>query len=111
MRETAENIVALKNQQRLLTAMLRNVASGKRPPHVDKHMWVEMLRAAGMDQRAMARWHTEFERRAPDGHQEFLLSLGIPPDEVERIRHLSRAPADASTTGAAVRDSTISLPL
>jgi len=90
MRETVENIVGLKTQQRLLVGMLRQVASGKRATSVDKKLWVEMLRAAGMDQNAMSRWHTEFERRAPDGHQEFLLSLGIPVDEVARIRSLSR---------------------
>lgn len=32
----------------------------------------------------------EFERRAPNGHQEFLLSLGIPAGEVARIRSWSR---------------------
>jgi MerR family transcriptional regulator, thiopeptide resistance regulator len=90
MRETAENIVALKNQHRLLAGMLRQVASGKRPPSVDKKLWVEMLRTAGMDQNAMNRWHAEFESRAPDGHNEFLLSLGIADDEVARIRRLSR---------------------
>ena len=90
MRETTETIVALKNQQRLLAGMLRQVASGSPPPSVDKRMWVEMLRAAGMDQSAMKRWHTEFEQRAPEGHQEFLLSLGIPLDEAARIRRLSR---------------------
>ena len=96
LRVTAENIVGLKNQQRLLAGMLRKVASGKRPPSVDKEMWIEMLRAAGMDQNAMNRWHTEFERRAPDGHQEFLLSLGIPPDEAARIRRLSGGASKSS---------------
>jgi len=57
---------------------------------VNKNLWVEMLRAAGMSQAAMHRWHTEFERRAPEGHNEFLLSLGIPADEVAKIRRLSR---------------------
>jgi hypothetical protein len=90
LRENAEDIVGLKNQQRILAGMLRQVASGKPPPSVDKKLWVEMLRAAGMDERAMHRWHAEFERRAPDGHNEFLLSLGIPEDEVTRIRRLSR---------------------
>ena len=90
MQKTAEDIVSLKNQQRLLAGMLRKVASGKRPRCVDKQMWIEMLKAAGMDQSAMARWHTEFENRSPDGHQEFLLSLGIPPSEAARIRSLSR---------------------
>jgi MerR family transcriptional regulator, thiopeptide resistance regulator len=90
MRQTAENIVGLKNQQRLLAGMLRQVASGKRPSSVDKHLWIEMLRAAGMDNDGMQRWHKAFEQRAPDGHQEFLVSLGIPADEVARIRRLSR---------------------
>jgi DNA-binding transcriptional MerR regulator len=90
MRETAENIIDLKNRQRLLAGMLHQVASGSPPASVDKKLWVEMLRAAGMDQTAMKRWHTEFERRAPDGHKEFLLSLGIPEGEVARIRRSSR---------------------
>src|SRR5512133_3097322 len=90
MRKTAEEIVGLKNQQRLLAAMLRKAASGKRPRCVDKRMWIEMLKAAGMDQKAMERWHREFERRSPEGHQEFLLSLGIPANEAIRIRDLSR---------------------
>lgn len=93
MRKTGEDIVALKNQQRLLAGMLRKVASGKRPRCVDKQMWIEMLKAAGMDQNAMNRWHAEFERRSPDGHQEFLLSLGIPPNEAARIRSFSRGTA------------------
>ena len=90
MRETAAGIVDLKRQQRILAGMLRQVASGKPPAAVDKQLWIKMLRAAGMDQDAMRRWHVEFERRAPEGHQEFLLSLGIPGDEVLRIRALSR---------------------
>jgi DNA-binding transcriptional MerR regulator len=90
LRETAENIVGLKNQQRLLGGMLRQVAAGKGPPIVDVELWVEMLDAARMDEGARRRWHTEFERRAPAGHLEFLLSLGIPAGEVERIQRWSR---------------------
>jgi hypothetical protein len=94
LRETAENIVGLKHQQRLLAGMLRQVASGKLAATVDKELWIEMLQAAGMDQDGRRRWHSEFERRAPEGHQEFLLSLGIPGDEVERIRRWSRGEMD-----------------
>jgi DNA-binding transcriptional MerR regulator len=91
LRETAENIVGLKNQQRMLARMLRQVAAaGKRLATVDTQLWVEMLEAAGMDEAAMKRWHMEFERRAPDSHEEFLLSLGIPAGEVARIRSWSR---------------------
>jgi MerR family transcriptional regulator, thiopeptide resistance regulator len=90
LHETTEKIIGLKRQQRLLASMLRQVASGKCPPTVDTDLWVKMLDAAGMDLDGRRRWHTEFERRAPEGHQEFLLSLGILRDEVEQIRRWSR---------------------
>lgn len=95
MRETAASISALKNQERLLGGMLRQVAAGTLPAAVDKQLWVEMLQAAGMDQEAMNRWHAEFERRAPAGHQEFLVSLGLPEAEVARIRRWSRGESNA----------------
>lgn len=94
LRETTQHIVGLKHQQRLLAGMLRQVASGKRLPIVDTELWVEMMDAAGMDEDARRRWDTEFERRAPEGHQEFLLSLGIPADEVEHARRWSRGEID-----------------
>ncbi len=88
MRETAATIVDLKNQQHLLAGMLSRIAGTSAP--VDVQLWVEMLEAAGMDQKARKRWHTEFERRAPEAHHEFLLSLGIPGEEVTKIRGWSR---------------------
>ncbi len=103
MRETATDIVGLRKQQRLLAGMMRQVASGRLPASVDKKLWVEMLRAAGMDQTGMVRWHAEFERRAPEGHQEFLLSLGIPQDEVQRIRRFSREATERGSIGLAWR--------
>jgi DNA-binding transcriptional MerR regulator len=94
LRETADSIVRLKDQQRMLAGMLRRVAAGKRLTTVDTQLWVEMLEAAGMDDAAKKRWHMEFERRAPEGHREFLLSLGIPPNVAARIRSWSRGEID-----------------
>jgi DNA-binding transcriptional MerR regulator len=90
MQETAATIVGLKNQQRVLARMLSRIAEGNNSGPVDVDLWVDMLEAAGMDAKARKRWHTEFERRAPDAHNEFLLSLGIPRDEVAKIRRWSR---------------------
>jgi DNA-binding transcriptional MerR regulator len=91
--EIGEEIRLLKVKQGLLSRMLTGMASEKLPSAVDRDLWVEMLRAAGMDDRAMARWHAEFEERAPDAHREFLLSLGIPEGEAEEIRGWSRSKA------------------
>ena len=56
---------------------------------VNKEMFVAMLRAAGMDDDAMRKLHTEFERKEPAAHHGFLLSLGIPEKEVLHIRKWS----------------------
>jgi DNA-binding transcriptional MerR regulator len=90
IRQTAADIVDLKNRQRLLAGMLNRIASGNSLSPVDKELWVEILQAAGMNQKARKRWHTEFERRAPEAHNEFLLSLGISCEEVAKIRRWSR---------------------
>lgn len=92
--ELGEEIRVLKAKQGLLSRMLAGMASEKFPSAVDRDLWVEMLRAAGMDDRAMARWHAEFEQRAPEAHQEFLLSLGIPEGEALEIRKWSRLTAE-----------------
>ena len=82
--EIGAQIVDLKNQQRLLAAMLKRTGEGT--SIVDKALWVQMMRDAGMDDAAMARWHGEFERRSPEGHHDFLASLGIAEAEIQSIR-------------------------
>ena len=84
-------IHALQTKQRLLAGMLRLQGQGGPLGSVDKEMFVELLRAAGMDDDAMHQLHVEFERRAPDAHHAFLLSLGISVQEVQMIRHMSAA--------------------
>lgn len=96
LRETAAGIVDLKNQQRVLSGMLSSIASRITSAPVDVELWVKMLEAAGMNQEARRRWHAEFERRAPDAHDEFLLSLGIPRDEAAKIRRWSLIEGPAS---------------
>ena len=89
LRCIGNQIQELKTRQRLLASMLTGISRGGCPLSVDKRMWVEMLRAAGLDDRAMDRWHAEFEARAPEAHHEFLLSLGIPEKEAAEIRSWS----------------------
>lgn len=90
LKEIGEEIFALRARQEVLSAMLKGTAREDAPKEVDKGMWVEMLRAAGMDESGMDRWHAEFEHRAPEAHEKFLLSLGIPEEEVRMIRRWSR---------------------
>jgi len=89
MRKIGEQIRSLQAQQHLLGKMLQVHSLGELPALIDKQVWVEMLRAAGMDEAAMERWHTEFESRAPQAHHQFLISLGISEDEALFIREQS----------------------
>ncbi|NVN91839.1 MAG: MerR family transcriptional regulator [Desulfuromonadales bacterium] len=84
-----QEILALQAKQRLLAGMLRLRGQGGPLDTVDKEMFVELLRAAGMDDNAMFQLHCEFERRAPQAHHTFLLSLGISQQEALLIRERS----------------------
>lgn len=90
LRELGEEIHTLQAQQRFLGRMLKIESLKGLPATVDKQAWIEMLRAAGMDEASMRRWHTEFEHRAPEAHHEFLLAFGISEDEVLFIRQRSK---------------------
>ena len=57
---------------------------------MDKQGWVALLRAAGLSDVDMRRWHVEFERMAPRAHLDFLESLGVSPAEIEKIRRWAR---------------------
>jgi len=84
-----EEIHALQTKQRLLAGMLRLQGQGGPLGAVDKEMFVELLRAAGMDDGAMRQLHIEFERRAPEAHHAFLRSLGISEQEALMIQRMS----------------------
>ena len=55
-----------------------------------KERWVSLLQATGLNETDMEKWHIEFERIAPEAHQDFLESLGIPDIEIKLIRQRSR---------------------
>jgi hypothetical protein len=57
-----------------------------------KEAWVEMFRAAGLDEAMMGRWHHEFETRWPADHERFLAWLGVSEIDIARIRGESRSP-------------------
>ncbi len=90
-------IAALRRQQQVVVKLLQQQGAAKRSRLMDRERWVALLRAAGMDDTEMHRWHGEFERQSPEAHQDFLESLGIPAAEIRRIRR-STAPRDKART-------------
>jgi hypothetical protein len=56
-----------------------------------KDEWVEVFRAAGMDDDGMQRWHREFESRYPDKHRAFLSWLQLSDEMITKIQQGSRS--------------------
>ena len=58
--------------------------------HITKADWVALYRDIGLDERKMKQWHKLFEARHPEEHQRFLEWLGLPANEIDEIRTVSR---------------------
>ena len=58
--------------------------------NVSKDDWVTMFKDIGLTEESMMKWHRLFEKRHPNGHEEFLKWLGIAPAEIAAIRQNSR---------------------
>ncbi|MGA2184833.1 MAG: MerR family transcriptional regulator [Bryobacteraceae bacterium] len=82
-------IERLRGHQHAIAALLGQSAF-RRSQVVTKDKLVSIMRAAGLTETEMHRFHVEFEKSAPQEHQEFLEFLHIPADEVKSIREASR---------------------
>jgi DNA-binding transcriptional MerR regulator len=82
-------IETLRAHQRAILKLLKNGSFGRKAM-ITKDKWVAVMKAAGLTEADMHRWHTEFERSAPEEHQEFLEFLHIPVEEIRTIREWSR---------------------
>lgn len=85
----SKEIQALRLQQRAIVQFL-NQPELLEEKVVTKERWVQIMRDAGLTEDDMINWHRQFEKREPQGHQEFLESLNIEAEEIAQIREKSR---------------------
>ncbi|MFH0998464.1 MAG: MerR family transcriptional regulator [Pseudomonadota bacterium] len=85
-----KQISGLREQQHVIVRMLADSSLRERIPFMDKEGWVALLRAVGLDDEGMMKWHQEFEKFSPLVHQEFLEGLGISGEEIDLIRQWSQ---------------------
>jgi DNA-binding transcriptional MerR regulator len=88
--ELNHEIELVRGHQRVIARLLQNTTLAGRAKMVTKEKWVQIMQAAGFSSDQMQRWHAEFEKSAPEEHQEFLEFLHIPAEEIESIREWSR---------------------
>lgn len=91
LREIGREVAALRSQQRLISAMLKTMAGGLDTSGLDRTLWLSLQKASGLDESARKQWHVEFERKAPDAHHDFLLSLGLTEKEALQVRMLTKS--------------------
>ena len=90
--ELDAEIDALRAHQHAILQLLGHKALRK-AEMITKEKWVAIMRSCGFSNEQMDRWHAEFERSAPEEHQEFLEFLHIPAAEIKTIREASRTGA------------------
>lgn len=88
--ELSAEIEKLRNHQQAILKLLKHKTSLRRTKMITKQKWMSIMQASGFSDAEMQRWHVEFERSAPEEHQEFLEFLHIPGDEIRSIREWSR---------------------
>jgi MerR family transcriptional regulator, thiopeptide resistance regulator len=90
LKEIDVEVDRLREHQRAIFRLLRSKRPFRRNDVVTKEKWVSVMKGAGFTEADMKRWHAEFERSAPDEHQEFLEFLHIPTEEIRKIRDWSK---------------------
>ena len=90
--ELDAEIEALRAHQHAIMQLLGH-RSLRKAEMITKEKWVSIMKSCGFSNEQMQRWHAEFERSAPEEHQEFLEFLHIPAQEINTIREQSRAKA------------------
>jgi len=88
--ELNAEIETLRNHQRAVLRLIQNKNAFRKVKVMTKDKWVAIMKASGFSEADMHRWHIEFEKSAPDDHQQFLEFLHIPKEEVRSIREWSR---------------------
>ena len=94
LQELDAEINHLRGHQLEILRLLRSKNFLRRTKNMTKDKWVSIMKFAGFQEADMRRWHREFERSAPEDHQEFLQYLHIPEGEIRSIREWSRKPKD-----------------
>ncbi len=90
LKELNAEIATLRAHQQAILKLLQTRAL-RSVKAMTKERWIQIMTAAGFSEEQMHRWHSEFERSAPDDHEEFLAFLHIPPKEIAQIRQASRS--------------------
>ena len=90
LQELDSEVGRLREHQQVILRLLQSKNILRRTKNMTKEKWVSIMKASGFSEDDMRRWHREFEKAAPEDHNEFLAYLHIPAAEIKSIREWSR---------------------
>ena len=90
LRRIALQMDDLRRRQQLIVKLIDKPRLLEEQSPMNRERWIGLLRAAGFSDEAMHQWHADFERSAPEEHQQFLEFLSIPEADIVRIREAAR---------------------
>lgn len=79
-------ILELREQQAVIANILQRPSLLLSSKPMTKELWTSILRASGLSDAMMRKWHIRFEKSAPAEHLAFLRFLQISDEEIEIIR-------------------------
>jgi len=91
LKELNGEITRLREQQHFIVRLLKNDHVPSWMSVIKVETWISLLESMGFGEDARQKWHSEFEIKYPEEHQQFLEALGLPSDEIARVRELSAA--------------------
>lgn len=80
----------LEIQRQIIVQLLKRTSVLQQNQTAYKDTFIRSLKKIGLGEPEMDKLHEEFERLSPAGHQNFLEFLGIPKEEIEKIRTYSK---------------------
>ncbi len=80
-----KEIKNLKNQEKLVLAVLREEVIIGKNTFFTNETWTEMLINLGYEEKDWLDWHREFELDCPGKHYKFLESLNISDEEINNL--------------------------
>jgi DNA-binding transcriptional MerR regulator len=83
--DVENEIAELQKQKKLIEGLLNSVEIDK-SRRLDVYKWIEILKASGMNNEDLSRWHAEFEKNTPEAHHAFLLWIGLSEKQVLSVR-------------------------
>lgn len=96
LRRIAHQMDELRRRQQLIVKLIDKPLLLEQQSPMNRKRWSDLLRAAGLSEAALNQWHVEFERTAPEGHQQFLEFLNIPEADIEQIRAAAKRSSEGS---------------